>query len=211
MFQILVSVSSDGKFYGKCDAPVSLKRRNMNTGCSVCFIYLYLFTLHVFYFNIPDLQVKAWGRESVRGQNTHTVGTRLSLNCSIFLCLYYTFLHMCMYACENRLLPGDCQHDHTYTHKLFIWAVSASIWVGLETHVMAHTVCSVLCLSVPQGGYVQDVHLIWLAPCFLVYHHGSSLLNSLDLSSDRQESFAWTSMSKGITKRDFTSLSLETK
>lgn len=52
MFQISAAVFSDGKFSGKFEAPVCLKA---GTRQLFVFIYLYLFTLHVFFFNIADL------------------------------------------------------------------------------------------------------------------------------------------------------------
>ena len=43
------------RFNGKFDAPVFPKVETWKLVVLFAFIYLYLFILHVFYFNIPDL------------------------------------------------------------------------------------------------------------------------------------------------------------
>lgn len=55
MFHILASVSSDGNFSGNFDAPVFPKVVTWQLVILFAFIYFYIFILHVFYFNILDL------------------------------------------------------------------------------------------------------------------------------------------------------------
>lgn len=97
--------------------------------------------------------------EGLSGGRVNTEGPRLSL---------YYFTAPSLY--------DDCHHHYIYTHTNYSSGQSVCVHLGSFETVMSNTVCSVLHSSLPQGELVQDKHLIWLGPCFLVHHHGSSLL-----------------------------------
>lgn len=99
----------------------------------------------------------------------------------------------------------------TYAHTQTICGGSDCPVGFIWNSVVSHAVCSVLRSSFPQGGLVQDKHLIWLGPCFLLHNHGSSFLNSLDLSFDRQGSFPLILKQTGMTEGFIHLFSLQPK
>lgn len=147
---------------------------------------------------------KGLGEKDCRGDGVRTEGTRrlAALLRRFSDCILHVYIqHMC--TCVSftawRLPPWP----HMHIHKLFIWAASVCVCPYGFVWNSCHVTYSAL-LSLPRGGRVQDKHLIWLGPCFLVHRRVSSLLNSPDLSCDRHGSlFLCIWMSEGMTEEGF--------
>lgn len=116
------------------------------------FIYLYLFTLHVFYFNIPDLNSYGPEGEGLSRDRVHTQAMRLSLHCFISLFILY----MCTYnicACMYHLLHCDRIYTQTHTHNRNNLpgqpvCVHLGLFGALSCHMLSAWCCARPCLGV---------------------------------------------------------------
>lgn len=133
-------------------------------------------------FTLTSLTWRACGRRMLRGQTAHK---RNKTSC-IFCMSAYSVVCMSVHLGIIYSLMTD---TWPHAHNLFVQAVCMCPFGFIWSSVMSHAVCLVLHLSLPRGGSVQDKHLIWPGPCFLVHHHGSSLVNSL--SYNRSHLFHW--------------------